>query len=162
MVALGRTCTLVAVVPLSGPSRVPLATRAEDTHAIRTFRRNSPPPTRKDQTCAGADCAPGTWAANLSSGLNDLPAAGVSRRAVRRESAPARIRGPLASMRLLAREPISPTLALSPTTANSITTLRIATCVVRPPIVHGVALDMASNETEHHLLRAYPPIPPFG
>jgi len=90
MVALGRTNTIVALVPLSGPvpSLVPLGTRGEDTHAIRTFRRNSPPLPCKDQTCAGADSAPGTWPVNLSSGLNDLPATGVSRRAVPRERRP--------------------------------------------------------------------------
>ena len=99
MVALGRTNTIVALVPLSGPvpSLVPLGTRAEDTHAIRTFRRNSPPLPCKDQTCAGADSAPGTWPVNLSSGLNDLPATGVTRRAVPRERRPRTNHGPLAS-----------------------------------------------------------------
>ena len=99
MVALGRTNTIVALVPLSGPvpSLVPLGTRGEDTHAIRTFRRNSPPLPCKDQTCAGADSAPGTWPVNLSSGLNDLPATGVSRRAVPPERRPRTNHGPLAS-----------------------------------------------------------------
>ena len=89
MVALGRTCTPVAVVPLSGPvpSLVPLGTRAEDTHHIGAFRRNSPPlPSKsKDQTCAGADLAPMRWAVNFSSDINDVPAAGVSGHQVERE-----------------------------------------------------------------------------
>ena len=89
MVALGRTCTPVAVVPLSGPvpSLVPLGTRAEDTHPIGAFRRNSPPlPFKsKDQTCAGADLAPMRWAVNFSSDINDVPAAGVSGHQVERE-----------------------------------------------------------------------------
>jgi len=88
MVALGRTCTPVAVVPLSGPvpSLVPLGTRAEDTHPIRAFRRNSPPlPSKsKDQTCAGADLVP-RWAVDFTSGLNYVPAAGVSGHQVERE-----------------------------------------------------------------------------